>query len=242
MKNNTIKILLVDDEPDALDLLECLLINKKGVAVIGKAVNKNEAIKKMIDLQPDVIFQDIQMGNINGLELVDEYRRHYFKGKIVFVTAYSQYAIDAIKKAAFDYLLKPVDIDELDELILRLLSEQFPNQDNGQAKTEKIKIPTRTGFSLINMDNIVFCKANGNYTSITTMTGEPIITSMNLGMVKTKLSTALFFRLSRSVIINTNFLASVNKGERICRLRVCENEYSFHIPGRMIKELEDLTS
>lgn len=240
--NNNIKILLVDDEPDALDLLECLLINKKGVAVVGSADNKSEAIRKMIDLQPDVIFQDIQMGNTNGLELVDEYRKHHFTGKIVFVTAYIQYAIEAIKKAAFDYLLKPVGIDDLDELLLKLLCEQSQAQQNGQAKTEKLKIPTRTGYSLVNMDEIVFCKAIGNYTTITTKTDEPITTSMHLGKVETHLPGDAFFRLSRSVIINTNFLVSVNKGENICVLKTCENKFKFHIPQKMIKELENLVS
>ena len=168
MINNTIKILLVDDEPAALDLLECILINKNGVEVVGQAINRNEAIGKMINLQPDVIFQDIQMGETNGLEMVDDYQKHHFTGKIVFVTAYTQYAIDAIKKAAYDYLLKPVDMEELDTLILRLLSEQSPTQENDQTKTEKLKIPTRTGYSLVNMDDIIFCKANGNYTNITT--------------------------------------------------------------------------
>jgi len=197
MKNITIKVLLVDDEPDALDLLENILQNKKGVVVVGKAENRNEAIRKMIDLQPYVIFQDIQMGETNGLEMVDEYRKHHFTGKIVFITAYAKYAIDAVKKAAFDYLLKPVDIDELDALILRLLSEQNPAQENSQAKTEKLKIPTRTGYSLVNTNEIIFCQADGNYTKIVTVDGEQITTAMNLGKIKTKLPSDIFFRLRR---------------------------------------------
>lgn len=238
---NTLKILLVDDEVFALELLDSLLQNKNGVEVVGQAINRNEAIRKMIDLQPDVIFQDIQMGEgINGLEMVDDYRAHHFTGKIVFVTAYIKYAIEAIKKEAFDYLLKPVDMEDLDALILRLLSEQNPTQENDQTKTEKLKIPTRTGYSLVNINDIVFCQANGNYTNIITRADEPTTTSMNLGKVETKLPGDIFFRLSRSVIINTNFLASVNKGERICLLKAFEKEYKFHIPGKMIKELENL--
>lgn len=240
MNNKCMKILLVDDEPDALDLLENILQNKKGVVVVGKAENRNDAIREMIDLQPDVIFQHIQMGETNGLEMVDEYRKYHFTGKIVFVTAYIQYAIEAIKKAAFDYLLKPVDMEDLDALILRLLSDQSLTQVNGQTKTEKLKIPTRTGYSLVNINDIVFCKADGNYANITTQADEPTTTSMNLGKVETKLPMDIFFRLSRSVIINTNFLASVNKGKRICLLKVIENEYEFHIPGKTIKELENL--
>jgi len=122
------------------------------------------------------------------------------------------------------------------------LCEQNHAQENGQAKTGKLKIPTRSGYSLVDISEIVFCQANGNYTNITTIAGEPTTTSMNLGMVETKLPTDVFFRLSRSVIINTNFLASVNKGEKKCVLKTCGKEYEFHIPGKMIKELDNMMS
>ncbi len=238
--NNNLKILLVDDEPDAMELLECLLINKKRIEVIGKAQHKNEAIEKMIDLKPDIIFQDIQMGETNGLEMVDEYRKFHFTGKIVFVTAHMQYAIDAIKKAAFDYLLKPVDLDELETLILRLLSENNFTANNEVSKNEKLKIPTRTGYSLINTNEIVFCKADRNYTIINFKNVSSITTSMNLGVIETKLTPGSFFRLNRSVIINTIFLVSVNKGEKSCLVKAFRREYEFHISGKKIKELEDM--
>lgn len=237
---NSLKILLVDDEPDALELLECLLINKKGIEVVGKAGHKNEAIEQMIHLKPDVIFQDIQMGETNGLEMVDEYRKHHFTGKIVFVTAHMKYAIDAIKKAAFDYLLKPVDLDELETLILRLMSENNFNSSIGISKTEKFKIPTRRGYSLVNTDDIVFCKAEKNYTTFKIKNVESITSSMNLGLVETKLPPNIFFRLSRSVIVNTNFLVSVNKGENSCLVKAFRRKYEFHISGKKIKELGDV--
>ena len=233
-----LKILLVDDEPEALDLLECLLINKNGVKVAGKALTAHEAIEKMIELQPDVIFQDIQMGAVSGLELVDKYRQHHYKGKIVFVTAYAEYAIEAIRKAAFDYLLKPVDQDELTEHLLRLMAEHRIQSAEKPAVPKKLKIPTRMGFILVKYDDIVFLEAEGNYTGIVTFGGERVVTSHNLGKMEQELLPDTFCRISRSAIINTHFLSEVVKGERLCKLKADNAEYHLHISYERIKALE----
>ncbi|MDZ7606012.1 MAG: response regulator [Cyclobacteriaceae bacterium] len=113
-------ILLVDDEVYAIHLMEALLRNRNGITTIFTATNRKDALELVVAQQPDIVFQDIKMMDTDGLELVDEYRKLHYEGEIVFVTAYEQYAIAAIRKAAFDYLLKPVDMDELDAVLLRL--------------------------------------------------------------------------------------------------------------------------
>lgn len=240
MKNEMLKFLLVDDEPDALDLLENLLMNRAGIEEISKAGNRGEAVRKMIDMQPDVIFQDIQMMGTNGLDLIDEYRKYHFSGEIVFVTAHAEYAIEAIKKTAFDYLLKPVDPDDLEALIFRLLSKRNNGNVDEYERTEKLKISTRTGYSLVNKSEIVFCEAEGNYTKIIKADMEEITASMNLGKLATTLTQANFFRISRSTMINLDFLTAVNKGKKECQLKVTGKKYSLHISIKKIKELENL--
>lgn len=235
-----VKILLVDDEEDAINLMGSLLENNQHVLVVGKALNRADAISKMIHLQPDVIFQDIQMHGTNGLDLVDEYRSHLFKGKIVFVTAHAEYAIKAIKKTAFDYLLKPVDLEDLDSLVLRMLSAQNGSKINNNNHTRKLKIPTRQGYSLIHVNDILYCEADGNYTCIYSINNGSDTTSVNLGRIEEELSDPIFFRISRSILINIDYLTSINKGEKMCHLMQSTQEYDFHISFKRIKALEML--
>jgi len=240
MSYNAIRILLVDDEQDALYLMEDLLGNLSDIEVVGKASNRFEAISTLISQDPNVIFQDIQMQGESGLDLVDEYRKHHFTGKIVFVTAHSQYAIDAIKKEAFDYLLKPVDLDELQSLILRLLSEIQQTEFPGGALNKRLKVPTRTGYLLTSLDDIVFCEADGNYTQITKSDGEQITTSVHLGKLVEDLDDKTFFRISRSVIMNVNFLAAVNMGKQECTLKTTGGNFTLHISSKRVGDLEEL--
>jgi DNA-binding LytR/AlgR family response regulator len=239
MKN--ISILLVDDEIDSLILLESLLKKINFVKVLGKADNRSEAIAKIVELKPDVVFQDIEMHDINGLELVDEYRKYHFAGKVVFVTAHAEYAIDAIKKTAYDYLLKPVDMEELNSLVFRMLSDLNETGDQQADQVRRLKIPTRQGYSLVNVNDIIYCEADGNYTCITSGEDDKVTTSTNLGKIEEELNDSKFFRISRSVVINTDYLTSLDKGKKICHLKKQKDEYDFHISSKRIKILEHLT-
>lgn len=240
MKSEMIRILLVDDELDALDLMEGLLSNIAGVEVVGKASTRFDALSLMLTQRPDVIFQDIQMRGENGLDLVDEYRKHAFSGKIVFVTAHVQYAVDAIKMSAFDYLLKPVDLDELRTLVLRLLADFTQADQTSLYHTKKLKIPTRTGYILILQEEIAYCEADGNYTKITKSDSEQVTTSIHLGKLEEDLDKQQLFRISRSVIMNVNYLVSVNKGKQECTLKVANEEIILHISSKRIAELESM--
>ena len=239
MSNNAIRILLVDDEQDALDLMQDLLQNLPGVEVTGKATNRFEAISQLIAHRPNVIFQDIQLQDVSGLDLVDEYRKHQFTGKVVFVTAHSKYALEAIKKEAFDYLLKPVDLDELQSLILRLMAEVQHAESINQLN-RRLKVATRTGYLILSQDDITFCEADGNYTRITKSDGEQITTSIHLGKLEQDLDEKIFFRISRSVIMNVNFLVAVNKGKQECTLKTTGGDFTLHISSKRISDLEAL--
>lgn len=238
MSLGTLRILLVDDEQFALDMMEKLLLRHDDIEIIGKCVDEKCAISHLIDQQPDVIFQDIEMDGTNGLDLATEYTKYDFKGKLVFVTAHAQYAIKAIKKSAFDYILKPVKTAEFDELILRLRSEKARSLDQKSYLQNKLKIPTRNGYTLIRKDDIVYCEAQGNYTRIVANFSAETISSMHLGMIESSLPVSSFFRINRSVIINLNFLHAVNKGEKKCSIKLENEIVSLHISRNRLKELE----
>ncbi len=238
MKNHQFNILLVDDEIYALHLLEELLRKRAYIGKIEKAIRKTQALELAYSLQPDIIFQDIRMGNESGLDLVDEYRKLNLTAEVVFITAYEQYAIEAIRKSAFDYLLKPVDPDELDAMLLRLKAK-VAGKNHVHPKVEgKLKISTRHGFTIVNCKQVVYCQAEGNYTYITMEDGSTVFTSMNLGKLEGVLPMTEFIRVQRSVLVNTAFLVEINKGKRSCRLMANGKEYSFGVTATKMKELE----
>ena len=224
--NEPITILIVDDEPEARDLLGMLAARLEGVTVAGKAEHVDEAFEMVVQLDPDLILLDIQMPVKTGFELVNMLHERGLDQEYIFVTAYDEYAIDAIKASAFDYLLKPVDPGELEAALDRfrnrreekLLNERIDQLLGKLGIGKKIKLNTRSGFLVISQDDIVCCTADGNYTKIWLRNGRQEIISSNLGSVEGMLDGDDFFRISRSGIINFKYLVQVDTRRGICKL------------------------
>ncbi len=123
-----IKCIIIDDEQEACDRLERLLSKISGVEVIAKEKNPDTGIKEAVSLTPDIVFIDVEMPGKSGFDVVGEIREKKVFPTFIFVTGYNQYAIKAIRNAAFDFLLKPVDIDELKETINRFNELQKEKQ------------------------------------------------------------------------------------------------------------------
>jgi DNA-binding NarL/FixJ family response regulator len=126
-----ITTILVDDEPEALERLEFLLNYFKEIKILAKFTNVDKALEGVIKLKPDIVFIDVEMPEKNGFEFVREIKDKNVFPAFIFVTAYEQYAIKAIKESAFDYLIKPIDIDELSQTIKR-----FSNRKEEKLKKE----------------------------------------------------------------------------------------------------------
>ena len=124
MIDKKISALIVDDEQEARDLLENLLSGFQEIELISKESNVDDAVKTIIDNPPDIIFLDIEMPGKDGFDLVYEINNYNIKTTVVFVTAYNKYAIKAFKYSAFDYLLKPVDPDVIQQTLNRYKSEK----------------------------------------------------------------------------------------------------------------------
>jgi DNA-binding NarL/FixJ family response regulator len=122
--------ILVDDEKFGLEHLERLIGFCDGVKVVGKTMIPEEAITMITEKKPDLLFLDIEMPRISGFEIVEITHNQGFEPTVIFTTAYSQYAIQAIKAQAFDYLLKPIVLDELKETLKRLDNHNHIVQDN----------------------------------------------------------------------------------------------------------------
>jgi two-component system LytT family response regulator len=208
----------------------------------------DEAIGFIALNPPDLIFLDIHMPKKNGFDLAIALQNLKIKTQIIFVTAYDQYAIQAVKHAAFDYILKPINEEELKEAIIRFESEKektdlsekmadLYKKFNGNAR---LRFYTRSGFTFFSVDEIIYLEAEGNYSTIFLANGKDETLTLSLGLIEEELSAKDFLRVNRSVIINLKYLSRVNRRNRTCHLLVGEKEYEFNIPVEQIKILESL--
>ena len=245
------KILLVDDEPEARELLTYMLAGKKGVEVIGTAGTVDEAIKLMENEQPHLVLLDIQMPEKDGFHFIEEMHRSGKDPGIIFVTAFEHYAIQAIRNSVFDYILKPVHQDELNSAIERFRHRRSSVQDQDLHKLlevlrnrgpSRIKLNTRSGYVLIDPAEIVYCQADGNYTHLHLSRGSSEIITQNLGAMEQLLEGNSFFRASRSYLLNLKYLTRVDRKSCNCQLEYPGASCTIKIPAQKIKILESTFS
>ncbi len=191
------------------------------VQLVGEAANGEEGLHLIEKTKPQLVFLDIEMPRMNGFEMLHKLPDKNFH--LIFTTAYDQYAIKAIKYAAFDYLLKPVDIEELQSAIKK--AELQAEQNNTGQKLEtlehnlqdrhhlnKIAIPTLDGLLFFNIDEIVHLEAQSNYTMIYFTNHPKLLASRTLKDFEELLQPAIFFRPHHSHIINLNYIKRYIKG------------------------------
>jgi two-component system LytT family response regulator len=167
-----------------------------------------------------------------------------FRPTYIFITAFNQFAIEAIKHSAFDYLLKPVDRDELRASISRYKEEAGSNVALERIETllqalqeDKIMFSSRTGNLYLKPDDIAYCKADGNYTTLFLATKKEQTVTINLGRLIKILPSAQFAKISRSLIINKRYLSEINRKERTCILLVKDESIILNISPRYISRL-----
>jgi two-component system, LytTR family, response regulator len=201
-----IRALIIDDEQHAIDLLRKVLeLFENHIEIVGSANGLPEGLQKIQSLQPELVFLDIEMPNYSGLQIKDFIpdQRDF---EIIYVTAHSEYAIEAIRVSAFDYLLKPIDIDNLKTCLNRL----YPKIESRRASfslekevepIEKLAINTHQGTHYIELADIYYIEASAMY-SIIHLEKEQIIVSKPLKDFS-NLEEKHFFRSHRSFLINT---------------------------------------
>lgn len=144
------KTILIDDEPIALEVLEHMLSAYDDINIIGSYTRPADALKSIKEEKPDIIFLDIEMGDLNGLKLAEIFMRELDKVEIVFVTAYSQYAVEAFEINAIDYLLKPIQEKRLFKAIERLREKTKENYiENKSINSNQLKVHSFAGFQVL---------------------------------------------------------------------------------------------
>jgi len=246
---STIKTIIVDDEPNSREMLDFLLKNSKDVQVLDKCENITQAFESIKHHNPDVIFLDIEMPGGSGFDLIQMLRDTPYNPTVVFVTAYNQFAIKAIKHAAFDYLLKPIDIDDINETLARYREKQRNGIKADKSKTElllerleefpKLKFNMRNGVLFVNPDDIVWCEASGSYTVLHFHSRKDEVISVSLKDVEQQLLQFPFFRVSRSAIINLKYLTKIDRRNKVCIIQ--KNDLVFKITSspQQLKALEN---
>lgn len=235
--------LIVDDEESARRLMVKLLEETLFFTDIRLAQSVDTALNELNNFNPDLIFLDIKMPGKYGIEFVNELQFVDGKPGIVFVTAYDQYAIQAIKIQAFDYLLKPVNRKELKECIEKYIGKreeivsQSVKKSEPQKKISRIKVNTRTGTVFINPATILFCKAEGNYTIICTGEKE-YLCSQNLGKLQEQLPSSGFIRIGRSLIINFEYITLLDRKKSAITLVRDDESVTVKIPHQHLKDLD----
>lgn len=218
----SIRAIIIDDEEGARESLANILRDYfENVEVVGKANSTKTGVHLINEQQPDLVFLDIEMPKGNAFDLLAQFENIDFD--IIFITAYDQYAIKAIKFSALDYLLKPIDIDELkaamekfsDKAHKRTSNQRFQvllQNLNAESK-KKVAIPDSEGLIFVNLDDIIRCESDGNYTHIILSNRKKILASRTLGEYEEMFSDENFSRIHRSHLINLNHIDKYLKGE-----------------------------
>ncbi|MEO1513993.1 MAG: LytTR family DNA-binding domain-containing protein [Bacteroidota bacterium] len=210
IRTKNIRALIVEDEAESRETLYNMLERYcEGVEVVGQSESVSSAVEAIRHHQPDIVFLDIEMPQETGFKLFDYFPQPDFD--IIFTTAYDQYAVRAFKFSAVDYLLKPIDLQELRKAVGKASTKRKWRQGflhyqllrkNLNNDFKKIVLPTAEGVLFIELSDIIRCEAQGNYTAFYLVDGQKIIVSKTLKIYAELLSGLNFFRINRSDLIN----------------------------------------
>ena len=220
-----IKALIIDDEQHCIERLKYLLEENfsEAIHLRGTYQTVEDGITAIKKLRPELVFLDVQIHDKTGFDLLRELNEINFE--VIFTTAYEKYAVQAFKFSAIDYLLKPIDVDDLKQAINKLqqkISKEevtkkfetlFYNLRNIQGNTKRITVPTVKGFEFLQVNDIVRCQSDINYTIIFLKDKQKLTVAKTLKEFEELLIDHNFFRVHNSHLINLFYIKSYNKGK-----------------------------
>jgi len=243
-----IKAIIVDDEINSIKSLQWEIANFcDNVEICDSFTNPVEAISAINYLKPDCVFLDIEMPEMDGFQLLNNLKFRDFD--LIITTAFDNYAIRAFKESAIDYLLKPIDSDDLLKAVLkikknkeesvlgtelkRVLQTFSPNK-----KINKIALPLTGKIIYVNPENIIYCKADGNYTEIFLKEGKKEMVSKKIKMIEELFNDDTFFRVHNSYLVNIHYIKEFIKGEG--QYLILENQIKIPVSRSKRSSLIDL--
>ncbi len=234
----TISVVIVDDEKHAVDELVELLEAHDGLQIVGKYADPEEAVDGILALRPNLLLMDIKMPGMDGFDILKKLSEAGVEPSVIFITAYEQYAIEAIKHAAFDYILKPVEKQELYQALFRFsityahtdLAKNYQKLFDAAENEPAIKLPVDSGFRVFKVADIVYVECDFHWTRVHTGKEESRLVTANLGYIGERLPAENFVRISADVIINLEYLKKVKKLSRQCVLEKNGDIFTLSLP------------
>jgi two-component system LytT family response regulator len=216
------KAIIIDDEKDSRQILANYLAKYcPDVVVCGFGESVATGLHVIQKHNPDIVFLDIEMPYGNGFDLLDKVGEHSFE--TVFVTAFGNYAIQALNQSAAYYLLKPIDIDELVRAVEKIRKERSEENYSQHARVlldnlrgggqQKIMLPTLEGFEIVSITSILYCEAADNFTKFYFEGSQSLLICRTLKYFEDVLGTHGFLRIHRSYLINPTFVIRYSKGK-----------------------------
>lgn len=219
----SISTIIVDDEPKAIQNLHLLLEKHcPSVNVVAQSTDPLEGIGLIASKRPQLVFLDIDMPNLNGFELLEKVK--FMPLEVIFITAYQHFALQAIKISALDFLLKPVSIEELKAAVQKAeekvgsaqpnpnLAVFFDNLQQTSPYNQKLAIPTMEGMNFVNLEDILYFVAEGNYCYVILSNEQKKLVSRTLKYFEEILPNQSFCRIHREYIINLHYIKKYLKG------------------------------
>ncbi len=216
-----IKAIIIDDEPKVSKRLADIIERYLGdVTIINQATSVKAGVELIKNTKPDLVFLDIEMPEENGFELFSYFADPGFE--VIFTTAYNQYAIKAFRYAAIDYLLKPVDIEELKDAVNRVIKKRsqgnntpievlLENLERSDKVFNKLALPSTDGYIVVKVDEIIRLEADGAYSVVYLEQGKKVMVSKHLKEYEKILKDAHFFRLHQSHLVNLNHITKYSR-------------------------------
>lgn len=217
-----LKAIIIDDEPDCVKLLALQLkMYCPRVDVVAACTSSTEGLQQIKDLQPDIVFMDIEMPVMNGFQVLEELGQINFS--LIFVTAYDQFAVKAFRFNALDYLLKPIDGKELTKAVEKAILQKPDTQQLQSLKQQlysgekyqpdKIALPYQNGVTFTEIKNLLYCESDNNYTRFHILGGQQCLVSKTLGDIEEVLEGRNFLRVHRKYLINLDHIKKYVRGE-----------------------------
>ncbi len=249
-----IKAIIVDDEPSAGEIIRTLIqANSDEIQVCSTCQNITDALREIRQYQPDLLFLDIELADGSGFDILEQLPA--LKAHIIFVTAHEHYSLQAIKRHAFDYILKPVDPQEFRTALRKVIDSlkehvKPPLPDTilqyfRNLNIRKIAVPNRNGFSYYNMEDIVTLEAEGSYTRIHFSSNKQVLVSRGLRDFELSLAGKGFLRVHKSFLVNIEHIAELHRDDN--GYLVMSNNAKIYLSGkdkgeiiRKIKELSNI--
>lgn len=248
---NKIPAIAIDDEIHSLEMIVGTLKQIPELNLRNSFSNPKEALDYIIQNQEiQLVFLDIQMPQMNGFDFVKELQDYDLHPEIVFVTGFEEYAIEAIRAAAFDFLLKPIQQDELEQCIYRykikcqkeIFADKYKLLFQRLDPAQKIVFNHHCGFVAYHPDDIFYITADGNYCYINLLNGSQQIVTMQIGQIEKLTSNLHFFRINRSELINLKYFQSADQKEKVCHLKYNGTSHKFETTPKRIRELQKMLS